>query len=114
MAVDDLGRLLVHLVSHLLRDHGSRASRAGVDEADGAPPAWNRATDAEVNDDLAPAGMVPPSANQMPAGLGAEDGLLAEQYYESARGAENSANGIADLGVMASIDHGMAPPRGPA
>ena len=36
MAVDDLGRLLVHLVSHLLRDHGSRASRAGVDEADGA------------------------------------------------------------------------------
>jgi predicted metal-dependent peptidase len=85
MAVEDLGRLLVHLVSHLLRDHGSRAGRAGVDEADGDPPAWNRATDAEVNDDLAPAGMIPPSANQMPAGLGAEDGLLAEQYYKSAR-----------------------------
>jgi predicted metal-dependent peptidase len=88
MAVEDLGRLLVHLVSHLLRDHGSRAGRAGVDEADGDPPAWNRATDAEVNDDLAPAGMIPPSANQMPAGLGAEDGLLAEQYYESARSGE--------------------------
>jgi predicted metal-dependent peptidase len=85
VAVDDLGRLLVHLVSHLLRDHGSRAGRAGVDETDGDPPAWNRATDAEVNDDLAPAGMVPPSADQMPAGLGAEDGLLAEQYYESVR-----------------------------
>jgi predicted metal-dependent peptidase len=88
MAVEDLGRLLVHLVSHLLRDHGSRARRAGVDEADGDPPAWNRATDAEVNDDLAPAGMVPPSANQTPEGLGAEDGLLAEQYYESARSGE--------------------------
>ena len=31
MSVDDLGRLLVHLISHLLRDHSSRAERAGVE-----------------------------------------------------------------------------------
>ena len=86
MAVDDLGRLLVHLVSHVLRDHATRAERAGVDTADGDPSAWNRATDAEVNDDLAPSGMVPPCAADLPAGLGAEDGRLAEQYYELARG----------------------------
>jgi len=85
LAVDDVGRLLVHLVSHLLRDHASRAERAGVDGADGDPPAWNQASDAEINDDLAPSGMVPPCAADMPAGLGVEDGRLAEQYYELAR-----------------------------
>ena len=86
MAVDDLGRLLVHLVSHLLRDHATRAERAGVGAAEGDPPAWNRAGDAEVNNDLAPNGMVPPSAADMPADLGEREGRLAEQYYELARG----------------------------
>ncbi len=86
MAVDDLGRLLVHLVSHGLRDHAARAERAGVGDADGDPVAWNRASDAEVNDDLAPSAMVPPCAAEMPAGFGAEEGRLAEQYYEPARG----------------------------
>jgi predicted metal-dependent peptidase len=85
MAVADVGRLLVHLVSHLLRDHATRAERAGADGADGDPHAWNRASDAEVNDDLAPNGMVPPCAADMPAGLGAKEGRLAEQYYELAR-----------------------------
>jgi predicted metal-dependent peptidase len=85
MAVDDFGRLLVHLVSHLLRDHATRAERAGVNDTDGDPQAWNRASDAEVNDDLAPQGMVPPCAADVPAGLGAEEGRLAEQYYELAR-----------------------------
>jgi predicted metal-dependent peptidase len=87
IAVDDLGRLLVHLVSHVLRDHGARAERAGVGGTDGDPNAWNRASDAEVNDDLASSGMVPPCACEMPGGLGAEEGRLAEQYYELARNA---------------------------
>jgi predicted metal-dependent peptidase len=85
MAVDDFGRLLVHLVSHLLRDHATRAERAGVESTNGDPQAWNKASDAEVNDDLAPLGMVPPCAGDMPAGLGAEDGRLSEHYYELAR-----------------------------
>jgi predicted metal-dependent peptidase len=85
MAVDDVGRLLVHLVSHLLRDHAARAERTGVGETDGDPDAWNQAGDAEINDDLAPSGMVPPCAADMPAGLGANEGRLAEQYYELAR-----------------------------
>jgi len=88
MSVNDLGRLLVHLVSHLLRDHATRAERAGIDAAEGDPPAWNRASDAEVNDDLAPTDMVPPCAAEMPAGLGDKDGRLAEQYYELARGGD--------------------------
>lgn len=86
MAVDELGRLLVHLVSHLLRDHADRAGRAGVGDDDGDPHAWNRASDAEVNDDLAPNGMVPSCAADMPASLGAKDGGLTEHYYELAHG----------------------------
>jgi predicted metal-dependent peptidase len=81
MSVDDLGRLLVHLISHLLRDHSSRAARAGAEGADGGPAVWNRASDAEINDDLAVAGMIPPCAPELPAGFGAEDGRLAEEYY---------------------------------
>ena len=38
MAVDDLGRLLVHLVSHVLRDHAARAERAG--ESVRPTPIW--------------------------------------------------------------------------
>jgi predicted metal-dependent peptidase len=85
LAVDDLGRLLVHLVSHALRAHADRAERAGVAGTEGDPVAWNRASDAEVNDDLARNAMVPPCAAEMPADLGAEEGRLAEHYYALAR-----------------------------
>jgi predicted metal-dependent peptidase len=84
-AVDDLGRLLVHLVSHALRSHADRADRADVAGTEGDPVAWNRAGDAEVNDDLARNAMVPPCAAAMPRDLGAEDGRLAEHYYALAR-----------------------------
>jgi hypothetical protein len=86
LAADELGRVLVHLVSHLLRDHSSRAGRAGVGSDDGDPVAWNRASDAEINDDLALNAMVPACAAELPAGLGAEDGRLAEYYYPLAKG----------------------------
>jgi predicted metal-dependent peptidase len=82
----DLGRLLVHLVSHVLREHARRAEGAGVTDDEGDPRAWNSASDAEINDDLARDGMVPASAGELPAGLGAADGRLAEQYYELAKG----------------------------
>jgi predicted metal-dependent peptidase len=85
MAIDDLGRLLVHLVSHLLRDHSSRADHAGVQGTDGDPGAWNRASDAEINDDLDVVGMVPPCAPELPAAFGAEEGRLAEEYYRLAQ-----------------------------
>ena len=85
MAVDDLGRLLVHLVSHVLREHGARADRLDVRGTDGGPEAWNRGSDAEVNDDLALDGMVPPCAADLPADLGAEAGRMAEHYYEPAQ-----------------------------
>jgi predicted metal-dependent peptidase len=78
-----LGSVLVHHVCHLLRTHGERAQAAGV-----TPPQagrWVRAADAEINDDLVPAGLDLPGHPVLPHDLGADDGLLAEQYYAGLR-----------------------------
>jgi len=79
MDVEELARLLVHLGAHLLRDHAERASVAGAVD-DGSRARWNRAADAEVNDDLAADAMVPGAAPDLPGDLGCADGLLAERY----------------------------------
>jgi predicted metal-dependent peptidase len=80
----ELGSVLIHHVCHLLRTHGERAQAAGVgpDEA----RTWIRAADAEINDDLVPAGLDLPGRPVLPDDLGAPDGLLAEQYFEGIRG----------------------------
>jgi predicted metal-dependent peptidase len=74
-----LGSVLVHHVCHLLRTHGERAQAAGVSLHDA--PRWVQAADAEINDDLVPAGLDLPGRPVLPADLGAPDGLLAEQYF---------------------------------
>ncbi len=81
-----LGSVLVHHVCHLLRTHGERAQAAGVrpDEA----RTWVRAADAEINDDLVPAGLDLPGKPVLPSDLRAEDGLLAEQYFDGIRRAQ--------------------------
>jgi predicted metal-dependent peptidase len=80
----ELGSVLVHHVCHLLREHGSRAGLAGVqpDEA----RAWIRSADAEINDDLVPAGLTLPGEPVLPRHLGCEPGRLAEQYFTASRG----------------------------
>jgi predicted metal-dependent peptidase len=76
---DDLGRLILHLVGHLLRSHAGRAFDVGI----GPPTAerWNRCADAEINDDLAVDGLVPSMAPDLPAAMGCADGGLVEDYY---------------------------------
>ena len=81
MEVPELGRLLVHLLTHLLRDHAGRARRAGASTGDDGALRWNRAADAEVNDDLVHGAMVPAVASDQPGDLGGEAGGLAESYY---------------------------------
>jgi len=83
MEVEQLGRLIVHLTGHLVRDHAGRAQGLGV-QADEQRGRWNRAADAELNDDLAAHDCVPDAAGDLPADLGCEDGQLAEHYYERA------------------------------
>ena len=86
-----LGSVLVHHVCHLLRTHGERAQAAGVrpDEA----RTWLRAADAEINDDLVPAGLDLPGRPVLPRDLRAEDGLLAEQYFDGIRQARRAEGG---------------------
>jgi predicted metal-dependent peptidase len=89
-----LGSVLVHHVCHLLRTHGERAQSVGVgpDEAQ----VWVRAADAEINDDLIPAGLDLPGRPVLPADLGAQDGLLAEQYFAATRTTGRSAAKVTD------------------
>jgi len=77
------GSVLVHHVCHLLRAHADRAAPAGV-AADQAGT-WVLCADAEINDDLVPAGLELPGRPVLPQHLGAETGLLAEQYFAAAR-----------------------------
>ena len=74
-----LGSVLVHHVCHLLRLHGERARSLGIGPAD--VHQWVRAADAEINDDLIPAGLDLPGRPVLPRDFGAADGLLAEQYF---------------------------------
>jgi predicted metal-dependent peptidase len=77
------GSVLVHHACHLLRTHAERARGVGVrpDEA----RTWVRAADAEINDDLVPAGLELPADCVLPEHLGADPGRLAEQYFEAIR-----------------------------
>lgn len=85
----EVGAALLHLLSHLLRDHAARAEVAGVG-ADSAPD-WLLAADAEVNDDLRDAGVLGEAAPDLPSHFGAPDGQLAEQYLPLAAGARRRA-----------------------
>ena len=98
-----LGSVLVHHVCHLLRTHGERAQATGVrpDEA----RTWVRAADAEINDDLVPAGLDLPGRPVLPRDLHAADGLLAEQYFEAIRASAQEGKG--GLGVGQSNRSGQ-------
>jgi predicted metal-dependent peptidase len=92
------GSVLVHHVCHLLRAHAERAAPAGVtpDRAS----TWVRCADAEINDDLVPAGLDLPAGAVMPRHLGAEDGLLAEQYWAAfGGGSPFHKNALPQLGT---------------
>lgn len=82
---DELGRLLVHLAGHLLRDHAARAAANGVSAPGEGAARWNRAADAEINDDLEADGCVPRVAPDLPADLGHAAGGLAETYFRGQR-----------------------------
>ncbi|MGO9344563.1 MAG: DUF2201 family putative metallopeptidase, partial [Acidimicrobiales bacterium] len=83
LSVEDLGKLFIHLAGHLLRDHADRAKALRVNE-NGDRATWNRATDAEINDDLARDGCVPRVAPDVPTDMGCDDGHLAEAYFTQA------------------------------
>jgi predicted metal-dependent peptidase len=99
-----LGSVLVHHVCHLLRTHGERAQAMGVRPDEAAT--WVRAADAEINDDLVPAGLELPGRPVLPCDLGAADGLLAEQYFEGIRAAAQEGEGEETAGSWVDCGSG--------
>ncbi len=103
-----LGSVLVHHVSHLLRAHGERALAAGIAPDDAR--AWVRGADAEINDDLVPAGLELPGRPVLPRHLGAAEGLLAEQYFVAGRTGGGAEAGPAGGGPAAGLVAGTRRP----
>ncbi len=75
--VEENASLLIHEVSHLLRDHEARKRSAGARDH----RRWNTATDCEINDDLHHEGLPLPGDPPLPVKFGLESGDSAEVYY---------------------------------
>ncbi|HUN32593.1 MAG TPA: VWA-like domain-containing protein [Trebonia sp.] len=91
----EFGSVLIHLVSHPLRHHADRALPGLVSPSQASR--WIRAADAEINDDLVPAGLELPGRPVLPADFGAPDGRLAEEYFQVL--AKDSSGGQARPGA---------------
>jgi predicted metal-dependent peptidase len=75
--VEENAALLIHEVSHLLRDHDARRLAAAArDER-----LWNTAADCEINDDLVAEGLPLPNDPPLPGRYGFDVGESAERYY---------------------------------
>src|SRR4051812_17563878 len=75
--VEENATLLIHEVSHLLRDHERRRKAASVTNR----YLWNTATDCEINDDLQAEGLPLPGDPPQPGKYGLPTGENAEVYY---------------------------------
>lgn len=75
--VEENAAVLIHEVSHLLRDHAARKQAAAVRNE----TLWNTATDCEINDDLTAEGLPLPDNPPRPEHYGLTTGENAETYY---------------------------------
>jgi predicted metal-dependent peptidase len=75
--VEENAAVLIHEVSHLLRDHEARNQAAAVKDH----TLWNTATDCEINDDLLAEGLPLPNDPPRPGMYGLQTGENAETYY---------------------------------
>jgi len=88
-SVADLGGELLHLTSHLLRDHASRADAQRFDE-EAELHHWVDAADAEIADDFDDLPRLAPVV--APEDLDQPDGRLAEEYYRQGSVREDHHN----------------------
>jgi predicted metal-dependent peptidase len=72
--------VLLHEVSHVIRDHAGRA-RTVAASGEFARHVWNVAADAEINDDLLAAGVILPHKPVTPRSIGMPPHKVAEFYY---------------------------------
>lgn len=86
--VEELASVLVHEVSHLLRDHHARSDRFAREHELSGPAErlrMNIAADAEINDDAFGDGLVQPTGAVLPSTLGLSAGELMEDYLRRFR-----------------------------
>ncbi|MGX1804476.1 vWA domain-containing protein [Nocardia sp. NPDC055321] len=86
--VEDLASVLVHEVSHLLRDHHGRSDRFAKRHNLTGPAErlrMNIAADAEINDDAFGDGLIQPEGVVLPATLNLPEGELMEDYLHQFR-----------------------------
>ncbi|HEY7169744.1 MAG TPA: VWA-like domain-containing protein [Vicinamibacterales bacterium] len=84
--VEQNASLLIHEVSHLVRDHEARRKAAGATDH----RRWNTAGDCEINDDLQAEGLPLPGDPPLPAKYGLASGDNAERYYAGLTGPPRS------------------------
>ncbi len=138
--VEELGWWLLHGIGHLVRRHAERspdserspgsegaAGRAGPGRGSGPASGgdrdrdarlWNRAADAEVNDDLEAEGLPVPDGVLSPRALGLPEGRMAEEYVSLIEVLEeaHSRGGrrVADPVDCGRAVHGTRGPSAPA
>jgi len=75
--VEENAAVLIHEVSHLLREHESRKQASAAKDV----TLWNTAADCEINDDLVAEGLPLPNDPPLPGTFGLKTGDNAETYY---------------------------------
>ena len=75
--VEETAAVLIHEVSHLLREHDARRHAAAIKHE----RLWNTAADCEINDDLLSEGLPLPDNPPTPGRYGLNNGENAETYY---------------------------------
>lgn len=83
-SVEELEGVLYHEVCHLLRDHPRRMKALFEEDQERT----NIAADLEINDDLVREGVKLPCGALRPEQFGLQPGLLAEEYFERLKGAQ--------------------------
>ena len=89
--VEENASLLIHEVSHLLRDHEARRKSAGSRDR----RRWNTACDCEINDDLHAEGLPLPGDPPLPGKYGLPSGNNAEIYYDRLPAAPRADKNVA-------------------
>jgi predicted metal-dependent peptidase len=111
-SVEENAAVLIHEVSHLLRDHEPRRKASSAS----APALWNTAADCEINDDLIAEGLPLPDDPPHPEKLGLDVGQTAEIYYQrlaDARGAGSSTSSDMPKGIARDCGSGAHGERRP-
>lgn len=101
-SVEENAAVLIHEVSHLLREHDARKHAAAVRHE----RLWNTAADCEINDDLLAEGLPLPDSPPAPERFGFSNGENAETYYRQLIKPVTDANRDADDSNIACPDCG--------